>query len=364
LPLQPTSTNKSYYHLFIFINGETRIFQILRSLYDGSGQESSTTDTGGTNKEEDTNTDDKQKDHDAPSSTNDSEASGNSHMDVIEEEGIVSNDVWNLIEQYLQRRNDYLPHKQLQSHWTNINNEAKSRIEYISSISKCIEDDEKLSSSRGRSSLTPRGSTPMFSITGRGSLAPTSLHLTPQSSNKNKSTSNESSRTDIELASSIPSWNLINSMLGRHKELCTESCKSFRTQPFLTKVHDEATKRCKVLERLLQSIEIGVGSNVGSNSKRKMNDKKREVSSRGVTDQHGKRQKVGVQSRPSLLGSFLNDQCSDEDKVANVGGNATEQTCNEEGNDDEDSIMKAKMKLVLWSVLLKSVKEITDESWA
>ena len=350
-------TNKSYYHLFIFINCETRIFQILRSLYDGSGQESSTTDTGGTNKEEDTNTDDKQKDHDAPSSTNNSEASGNSHMNVIENDGTVSNDVWNLIEQYLQRRNDYLPHKRLQSHWTNINNEAKSRIEYISSISKCIEDDEKLSS-RGISSLTPRGSTPMFSITGRGSLAPTSLHLTPQSSNKNKSTSNELSQNDIELASSIPSWNLINSMLGRHEELCTESCKSFRTQPFLTKVHDEAAKRCTILEELLQSMKMGGGSN----NKRKIDDKKRE-GPRGVANQVGKRQKIEV-SRPSLLGSFLNDQCLDEVNVADVGGNATEhQTCNEEeGNDDEDSIMKAKMKLVLWSALLKSVKEIIVES--
>ena len=325
---------------------------ILRSLYD-DGQECGT-DTGETNKEEDMNTDDKQKDHDAPSSTNNSEASGNSHMDVMEEEeGIVSNDVWNLIEQYLQRRNDYLPHKQLQSHWTNINNEAKSRIEYISSISKCIEDDEKLSI-RGRSSLTPRGSTPMFSITGRGSLAPTSLHLTPQSSNKNKSTSNELSRIDIELASSIPSWNLINSMLDRRKELCTESCKSFRKQPFLTKVHDEATKRCKVLEEVLQNTKMGAGSN----DKRKINDKKRE-GPRGVAGVT-KRQKVGVQSRPSLLGSFLNDHCSDEDKVADVDGNVTEQTCDEEEN-DEDS-MKAKMKLVLWSALLKSVKEITDES--
>ena len=327
---------------------------ILRSLYD-DGQECGT-DTGERNKEEDTNTDDKQKDHDAPSSTNKGEASGNSHMDVIEEEGIVSNDVWNLIEQYLQRRNDYLPHKQLQSHWTNINNEAKSRIEYISSISKCIEEEEK-PSSRGRSSLTPRGSTPMFSITGRGSLAPTSLHLTPQSSNKNKSTSNELSQNDIELASSIPSWNLINSMLDRRKELCTESCLSFRKQPFLTKVHDEATKRCKVLEELLQSMKMGVGSN-----KRKMNEKKRG-GSRGVANQVGKRQKIEV-SRPSLLGSFLNDQCLDEVNVADVGGNATEhQTCNEEeGNDDEDSIMKAKMKLVLWSALLKSVKEIIVES--
>jgi len=331
---------------------------ILRSLYD-DGQECGT-DTGETNKEEDTNTDDKQKDHDAPSSTKHSEASGNSHMDVIENDGTVSNDVWNLIEQYLQRRNDYLPHKQLQSHWTNINNEAKSRIEYIiSSISQCVEEEEEKPSSRGRSSLTPRGSTPMFSIMGRGSLGPTSLHLTPQSSNKNKlSTSNELSQNDIELASSIPSWNLINSMLGRHKDLCTESCKSFRTQPFLTKVLDEATKRCKVLERILQSTKMGVGSN----SKRKINEKKRE-GLRGVTSQVGKRQKLGESSRPSLLGSFLNDQCSDEVKVADVGGNATEQTCNEEeeGTDDEDS-MKAKMKLVLWSALLKSVKDITDES--
>ena len=351
-------TNKSYYHLFIFINCETRIFQILRSLYDGSGQESSTTDTGGTNKEEDTNTDDKQKDHDAPSSTNNSEASGNSHMNVIENDSTVSNDVWNLIEQYLHRRHDYLPHKQLQSHWTNINNEAKSRIEYISSTSQFIEEEEK-PSSRGRSSVTPRGSTPMFSIMGRGSLAPTSLHLTPQSSNKNKSTSNELIQNDIELASSIPSWNLINSMLGRRKELCTESCESFRTQPFLTKVHDEATKRCKSLEGLLQSMKMGVGSN----SKRRINDNKKREGSRGEANHVGKRQKW-ISSRPSLLGSFLNDHCSDEVKVANIGGNATEQTCNEEeeGNDDEDSIMKAKMKLVLWSALLKSVKEITDES--
>jgi len=325
---------------------------ILHSLYDG-GQESG-------------DTTDKQKD-DAPSSTNEdnttddtadgtdkeqgviNKASENSDMDVIENDDTVSNDVWNLIEQYLQRRNDYLPHKQLQSHWTNINNEANSRIEYISSISKCIEEEEKPSST---------GRTPIFSIMGRGSLAPTSLHLTPQSSNKNKSTSNELSQNDIELASSIPSWNLINSMLDRRKELCTKSCISFRKQPFLTKVHDEATKRCKVLEGVLQSMKIGGGSN----SKRKSNEKKRE-GPRGVTSQVGKRQKIEV-SRPSLLGSFLNDQYSDEVKVADVdNSNATEQTRNEEeGNDDEDSIMKAKMKLVLWTALLKSIKEIIDEN--
>ena len=274
---------------------QTTHLRILRSLYDYGGQEISTTDTGGTNKEEDTNTDDKQKDHDAPSSINIedkkqgdiNEADENSDMDdVIENDDTVSNDVWNLIEQYLQRRNDYLPHKQLQSHWTNINNEAKSRIEYISSISKCIEEEEKPSST---------GRTPMFSIMGRGSLAPTSLHLTPQSSNKNKSTSNELSQNDIELASSIPSWNLINSMIGRRKELCTKSCESFRKQPFLTKVHDEATKRCKVLEGVLHSMKMGVGST----NKRKINDKKREGSP-GVTSQVGKRQKLGVSSRPSL----------------------------------------------------------------
>ena len=58
------------------------------------------------------------------------------------------------------------------------------------------------------------------------------------------------------------------------------------------------------------------------------------------------------------------DATDDKDKDHNVdNSNATEQTCNEEeGNDDADSIMKAKLKLVLWTALLKSVKEITDEN--
>ena len=114
---------------------QTTHLRILRSLYD-DGQEGG---TGGRNKDEDTNSDDKQKD-DASLSTNTNgqnddttdgtedkeqgdinESDENGDMEARNEDSAVSNGVWNLIEQYLQRRNDYLPHKQLQSHWTNIN---------------------------------------------------------------------------------------------------------------------------------------------------------------------------------------------------------------------------------------------------
>ena len=279
-----------------------------------------------------------------------------------EEEIPVGSDTWILIEQFLQRRVLYHPYKERQTHWSNINDEAKSRIANLSSISSSIVEEvesKPIPSSLlgGRTSLTPRTPT-LFSLGGRSNSigGTTSMSLTPQSSNKH-APAKLSSQNDIELANTIPSMNFIQHMLQRRTEICRHDAKSFRSQQFLTKLHDEAEMRCKILVGMLNNLKLEGG---GTGKKESSSIEKRKGSA--TKNPIGKRQKVegDVLRSSSLLGQFLsNDKRYSEVKdTIVVDDNDDEQSCKK---DNEDSIMEAKTKLYLWASLLKSVKEITDE---
>ena len=279
-----------------------------------------------------------------------------------EEEIPVGSDTWILIEQFLQRRVLYHPYKERQTHWSNINDEAKSRIAHLSSISSSIVEEvenKPIPSSLlgGRTSLTPRTPT-LFSLGGRSNSigGTTSMSLTPQSSNKH-APAKLSSQNDIELANTIPSMNFIQHMLQRRTEICRHDAKSFRSQQFLTKLHDEAEMRCEILVGMLNNLKLEGG---GTGKKESSSIEKRKGSA--TKNPIGKRQKVegDVLRSSSLLGQFLsNDKRYSEVKdTIVVDDNDDEQSCKK---DNEDSIMEAKTKLYLWASLLKSVKEITDE---
>ena len=279
------------------------------------------------------------------------------------EESPVGNEVWVLIDQFLKRRSEYHPYKERSNHWSKVNDEAKSRIEHLSSISSfMMEEEEKkpLPSilSRARQSLTPRTPT-LFSMMGRGTGAlGTNLSLTPQSSNRNANNDNKLSQNDIELVSSIPSWNLINQMLQRRSRLCTESCHSFRSQPFLTQLHDEAQMRCNVLKEVLQKLKME--EVVGSNKHVAENNKKREGLAMMMNPARKRQRLEGGTAGTSSLSHFFSSGKSTLASTTDVSddGNYDKQSC----EDNNDAIMEAQMKLCLWSSLLSSVKEITDES--
>ena len=279
------------------------------------------------------------------------------------EESPVGNEVWVLIDQFLKRRSEYHPYKERSNHWSKVNDEAKSRIEHLSSISSfMMEEEEKkpLPSilSRARQSLTPRTPT-LFSMMGRGTGAlGTNLSLTPQSSNRNANNDNKLSQNDIELVSSIPSWNLINQMLQRRSRLCTESCHSFRSQPFLTQLHDEAQMRCNVLKGVLQKLKME--EVVGSNKHVAENNKKREGLAMMMNPARKRQRLEGGTARTSSLCQFFSSGKSTLESTTGISddGNYDKQSC----EDNNDAIMEAQMKLCLWSSLLSSVKEITDES--
>ena len=326
-----------------------------KSLMDDEDQDvnNSTDDAGSDIMSDDANA---QEEGELEKSVNNDVSSGH-----VVEESPVGNEVWVLIDQFLKRRSDYHPYKERLNHWSKVNDEAKSRIEHLSSISSSMEEEEKpLPSilSRARKSLTPR--TPkLFSLMGRGTTnSLRNLSLTPQSSNRNANNGNKLSQNDIELVGSIPSWNLINQMLQRRSQLCTESCQLFRSQPFLTQLHDEAEMRCNVLKGVLQNLKIG--KVVGSNTHGTENKKKRE----GIAMMNPvrKRQRLdgGTAVASSLSHFFSSSKRTLESPTTDISddGNHDKQS----GEDNNDAIMEAQMKLCLWSSLLSSVKEITDES--
>eukprot|EP00580_Thalassiosira_gravida_P015206 CAMPEP_0201658422 /NCGR_PEP_ID=MMETSP0494-20130426/1301_1 /ASSEMBLY_ACC=CAM_ASM_000839 /TAXON_ID=420259 /ORGANISM="Thalassiosira gravida, Strain GMp14c1" /LENGTH=348 /DNA_ID=CAMNT_0048135407 /DNA_START=52 /DNA_END=1098 /DNA_ORIENTATION=+ len=261
-------------------------------------------------------------------------------------EGLVDNEIWGLIERFLQRRSEYRPHKERRIHWEKINVEAQSRLDHLASITSSIDEENSMvpMQSRSSSSLTPR--TPLFSMSGRvGSMTTPSQSLTPQSSNRNAPRLSE---TERELASTVPSWNFMSQMLRRRSKLCTESCRSFRSQPFLAELRNEAELRCAILGRVLKFLKIGTPR------KQERCGKKRDMPTTRTSK--GKRQKLEMEvtgaSIPSSLEHFFSNEYT----------KLTNHDLDVENCIDEDSIMVTQMKLCLWSLLLSSVKEIVDES--
>mmetsp|Transcript_505 Transcript_505/g.1121 ORF Transcript_505/g.1121 Transcript_505/m.1121 type:complete len:354 (+) Transcript_505:256-1317(+) len=260
-------------------------------------------------------------------------------------EGLVGSEIWDLIERFLQRRMEYPPHKERQIHWTEINAEAQSRLDHLVSITSSVEEEKILPMQSRSSSLTPR--TPLFSVSGRGSMTP-SMSLTPQSSNRNAP---KLSQKEREMAITIPAWNIINQMLQRRSKLCTNSCQSFRSQPYLARLRNEADMRCNILERVMERLKVGT-------SGKHQNEKKREGTT--IRIPLGKRQKLEIDvtrpTIPSSLGHFFSNEYSST-LTRNDRDARDDEICL-----DEDSIMETQMKLCLWSSLLSSVKEIVDES--
>eukprot|EP00581_Thalassiosira_minuscula_P005852 CAMPEP_0183746880 /NCGR_PEP_ID=MMETSP0737-20130205/66979_1 /TAXON_ID=385413 /ORGANISM="Thalassiosira miniscula, Strain CCMP1093" /LENGTH=345 /DNA_ID=CAMNT_0025982587 /DNA_START=64 /DNA_END=1101 /DNA_ORIENTATION=+ len=261
-------------------------------------------------------------------------------------EGIAGSEIWDLIELFLKRRTEYRPHKERQIHWAKINAEAHDRLNHLTTIAP-VEEEKALPTQRS-SSLTPR--TPLFSVSGRaGAKSPNNLSLTPQSSNRNSAP--KLSQDERELASTIPAWKLINQVLQRRSKLCTNSCESFRSQPFLAKLRNEAEMRCSVLERALKRLKEGSTPF----EKQKHIEKKREGSE--MINGMGKRRKLSRAGAtkptiPSSLGHFFSDE------YTGLKRNGFDDECLV----DEEAIMETEMKLCLWSSLLSSVKEIVDEA--
>ena len=257
----------------------------------------------------------------------DRDAAGNDNVN----ESPVCSGVWVLIDRFLQQRKEYRPHEQRHLHWLKVNAEAKSRLDHLLSMSSSVEEDD-IRPSQSRLSLTPR--TPIFSMSRRGSTS--NLSLTPLSSNRNPP---RSSQSDRDVASAIPSWNLINQMVRRRSRLCNRSCQSFRSQPFLAELQNEAQMRCEVLETVLVNLNTG---------KRKNNAREAMIHLLS-----GKRQKLGMDvyelTAPSLFGHLCSSKYSESVKT----------DLDAEGDCYEDYIVETKMKIHLWSSLLLSLKEIS-----
>ena len=258
------------------------------------------------------------------------------------EELPIRSEVWDLIELFLQHRMNYRPHKQRQLHWSKISTEAKSRIDNLLSSSSVAGEEEEGTTNNRTVLTTPR--TPMFTVIRRGSTTtPHQSSLTPQSSNRNNNptkTSQSSDRDGIASSSAIPSWNFINHMVQRRSRLCTQSCQSFRSMPFLDKLQSEANMRCKTLGMALVDLKMGKRKN------------KRERVVHGLTADHndGKRRKIELSKHP-MTPSLFEHLRSHEYVISNQSSAS---------DYDEDFIVKMKMKYQLWTSLLSSLKEIVD----
>lgn len=248
-------------------------------------------------------------------------------------ESPVDSGVWVLIERFLRHQKEYRPHEQRQLHWSKVNAEAKSRLDHL--LSKSVEEDD-FRPLQSRSSLTPRA--PMFSVSGRGSMT-SNLSLTPLSSNRNPT-----SQSDLDVASAIPSWNFIYQMSQRRSRICNQSCQSYRSQPFLAELQNEAQMRCDVLETVLANLKTGERKNNGRDED-------------GSTAHHlsGKRRKLEMDANQPTAPSLFDHLCSSKYTESAKTNLDVECDC------DEEYIVETKMKIHLWSSLLSSLKTMVDD---
>ncbi|KAL3770928.1 hypothetical protein ACHAW5_006803 [Stephanodiscus triporus] len=240
-------------------------------------------------------------------------------------ESPVDSGVWVLIERFLRHQKEYRPHEQRQLHWSKVNAEAKSRLDHL--LSKSVEEDD-FRPFQSRSSLTPRAT--MFSMSGRGSMTSNLSFPTSQS--------------DLDVASAIPSWNFINQMLQRRSRICNQSCQSYRSQPFLVELRNEAQMRCEILETVLANLKTG---------ERKNNGRDKD----GSTAYHlaGKRRKLEMDANQPTTPSLFYHLCSSKYTDSAKTNLDVECDC------DEEYIVETKMKIHLWSSLLSSLKTMVDD---
>lgn len=310
--------------------------QVLRSLYDARHRTTSSSNFSGGDEDNAMTTTTTTKEDDEVESANHSEKP-------------VSNEIWNLMERFLQLQAQYRPHKEHQHHWSRVHAESTSRLDHIVTLttvsSASIQKDGHLPSTTKNSLLTPR--TPSYFTSGRGSAATPSLSLTPVSSNRNNATKlglNEDRYG--ELVTTIPAWNIINHMLHRRSQQCIQSCTSFRRQKFLTTLRDEAELRCTALHKILKCR-----STIEQNHEHA----KRE----GLTLQHirvGKRQKLELDTNLKRLPLTKTTTASSLGDC--IFSTTTGLEVERHVDEDEELITCAKIKLHLWSNLLSSVREI------
>jgi hypothetical protein len=230
-------------------------------------------------------------------------------------ETTVSSKIWDLIQQFIHQRSDYRPHKQRQTHWTQLHAESQTRLEHLSYISLERQESNKKSAQKRRA--TP-SRTPLLNMIKRPGT-PLSL-LTPLSSNK----------AEIMSAAEheITSWTFINSMINKRAQLCTSSCEEFRAQSFLGELYTECGLRVEVLKAGLEHL--------------KTHDKKEHP-----VEPLAKRQKTDA-----TRFYFFRDYNS-------IDAHSSEDATNKSNSDE--LINETQIKLCLWSNLLASVKEIVDE---
>ena len=224
-------------------------------------------------------------------------------------EGPVDSMIWDLIERFLRRRMEYPPLKDRQIHWSNNKEEALARLKAATS-----EREETLPVNRLQ--MTPLTPIPIFSRSTTPSMSLTPLH------------SNEKAPNSIQTERA---WNLISQMLEKRSKLCIDSCQSFRSQPFLAQLLNEAKMRCATLNRELTRLKVGTPR-------------------KPTPDEGGLGRKRRKLDDHSSLKHFFSVECSE----------LTRNTVEDENHVDKDSVMETQMKLHLWSSLLSSVKEIVD----
>jgi hypothetical protein len=290
---------------------------------------------------------------------------------VYESETHVDDEIWSLIERFLQLRAQYRPHKERQLHWSKSYAESNTRLESImsmmsSSINSKQDGHQHVPSSSKSSLSTPR--TTLLATYGRSgsvnALTP-SFSLTPVSSNRSKGTkaraNNREDQCGGDLVATLPAWNFIHQMLHRRSQLSMKSCESFRSQPFLSILQREAEMRCNLIQKILEEYrnsvqhhhldhvenKQGLAMQIRARKRRKLEHSMDFQSTTGPTT---------VAARPSSLGKFI---------LSKYSNHVLDSHCDAYTNADEveDFFACAQMKLHLWASLLSSVWEVVvDES--
>ena len=274
-------------------------------------------------------------------------------------EGPVSSDLWGLIEQFLQQKKEWHPRKKQQLHWNRMSTEAESRLDRAVSTSSYLpEENVHLTQGRrmmGISQLTPHTQSSL-GMSGRSPIPMRQLSYSGSTPNKAFSTftsNNQFHAFHDTSDSTIPSWNFITRMLQRHSKICTNSCESLRTQPFLERLHGESKMRCQILERVLNDLKTG--SHCGqSNGKNPIEEADNMI---GIGNEKG-----GKRDGSTMQNPFEKRLKLDSTREGSIIPplSTTFLTDYSDKDEDADLIMETQIKLGLWSSLLSSVKEIFD----
>lgn len=304
--------------------------QILRSLHNADGSD-------GNNNEK--NADDNEQQH----NINDN----NVHQNAKSDERPVSSEIWSLIHRFIEQRREYLPQLQRQIHWNEISAEAASQRDHFLSTNS----GKDQAASTQMPSLTPQNL--HFSAVKRRSLSTPSnsntknnLSLTPLTNNRNALASTVGNTSHEFSDISIPSWNFITKIVTQRQNMCKKSCDSFRSEPFLQKLLDEAKERCDTLEISLQTLKNEMAAK--SNRNHEGGDKGTPSSS--SSSRTAKRVKFdSSQDKKCVTGiTFFKTN----DPLPEADTNRSDQIiC-------DDTIMHQQIKLSLWLLLSKSVEQV------